>query len=200
MTGREDEIKFRLAGAEDLRRLLAGLPGPADVVAQENIYLDTADLRLAGRMAMLRIRVSGPDARLTLKRGTEVEAGYFRSIEVEAALAAEVLEGILADPPSVWRLDLPPVGEARSLIGEAPLAVIGRLRNERSAFRAEGFRVEVDRMVFPDGSAEYEVELETAEPDRARRWLGGEFARLGVRAEPGRETKFERLLRKLGTR
>jgi uncharacterized protein YjbK len=198
MTGREDEIKFRLAGPEDLRRLLAGLPGPAAVIAQENIYLDTADLGLARRLAMLRIRVAGQDARLTLKRGTEVEAGYFRSIEVEAALRAEVLAGILADPPTVWRLDLPPVREARSLIGEVPLAVIGKLRNERSAFRAEGFRVEVDRMVFPDGSEEYEVEMETAEPDRARRWLGGELARLGVRAEPGRETKFERLLRKMG--
>jgi membrane-bound lytic murein transglycosylase D len=96
---------------------------------------------------MLRVRRSaGRPALLTLKSGTEVEAGYFRSEETEAVLDEGALPEVLARPASLWGLDLAPVAALRSRVGELPLQVIGRLLNERTSFRTEGWTVEVDRM------------------------------------------------------
>jgi uncharacterized protein YjbK len=201
VAGREDEIKFRLGGPQDRRKLLAGLPGVPEIERQENIYLDTPGFRMARSLAMLRIRTS-PDrsdgAMLTLKRGTEVEAGYFQSLEVEAPLPPGAVDRIRRDPPAVYGLDLPPVAELKALFGELPLVAIGVLRNERTRIECGGRVLEIDRMTFPDGTEEYELEVETSDPAGTRAWLVRELTGLGVAAEPGRETKFERLLRKLG--
>ena len=127
-----------------------------------------------------------------------MEAGYFRSTEIESEIPPGWVQGILDVPGSLFGLDLPPVQEVRRLFGEPDLRIIGRLDNERSRFHGGGLTIEVDRMTFPDGSQEFEVEVETGDPGAARAWLLGEFLRLGVRHEPGRRTKFERLLRRIG--
>lgn len=195
----EEELKYLLAGHEDLERLLGagGLGGYLGTERQENLYFDTRNLRLLRGLAMLRARaVAGGKVSLTLKSGTELEAGYFSSEEVEADITGAILAELRRDPASMFRHDLAPVRALRARFGEPKLVLIGTLRNERARFLAQRFLVEVDRMTFPDGTEEYEVELETEERGAAREWLLGEFRRLGVRAEPGRETKLERLLRR----
>ena len=198
--GSEEELKYSLAGAEDHQKLVGpgGLAGPATRHSQVNLHLDAPDHRLARAMTMLRIRsVAGRGPLVTLKSGTEVEAGYFRSQEIEEEIPADLLPEIRRRPGRILGLDLAPVRELRERFGEPPLAVIGVLINERSTFRAGGFVLEVDRMTFPDGSEEFEVEVETVNPGQARSWVEGEFRRLGVNAAPSRRTKFERLLAKL---
>jgi uncharacterized protein YjbK len=194
----ESEIKYKLAGSSDWRRLTGpgGLGTPLGAERQENIYLDTADLRLAGSLVMLRIRRRGGEGAplLTWKSGTEVEAGFFRSTEVEAEIPPGKQAEVLAQPSLLYRLDLPPVAELRARFGEVPLLVQGSLATERARFQGDGFVVEVDRMSFPDGSEECEVEVETERPEEARAWLLREFRRVGVRAEPSSETKYARLL------
>jgi len=199
----ESEIKYSLRGVEDHRKLVGpgGLQESRGLERQENYYLDTLDLRLSRERAMLRIRnLAQGGSLLTLKRGSEIEAGYFRSSELESPLPPGSLAGILESPPTLYQMDLAPVGELRSRFGELPLRVIGTLVNERRLFQSGGFLVEVDRISFPDGSEEYEVEVETETPAVARKWLESEFRRLGVNAAPSRETKFARLLRWLSTR
>jgi uncharacterized protein YjbK len=196
----EEELKFSLAGPEDHRKLVGpgGLAGFAARHSQVNIYLDSADLLLARAMTMLRIRsVAGRRPLLTLKSGTEVEAGYFRSRELETEIPADLLPEIRRRPEALLGLDLAPVRELRERFGEPPLVVIGVLINERSDFRAGGLVLEVDRMTFPDGSEEFEVEVETTDPRQARSWVEAEFRRLGVSATPSRRTKFERLLSRI---
>ncbi len=200
---RESEVKLALDGPRDIEKLLGpdGLAGPRRVEVQENLYFDTVDLVLARALAMLRLRLTaGKSPLLTLKCGTEVEAGFFRSVEIEAPVDAPVAEGLRRDPPAVYRLNLEPINFLRERHGVLPLAVIGSLHNERTSVAAGRFLVELDRIRFPDGSEEFEVEIETEEPVAALTWIEGEFRRLGVRASPGRETKFARLVRWLKPR
>ncbi len=197
---REQEIKYLLQGPDDYQKLAGpgGLSGLLGREHQENFYFDTPSLHLADHLTMLRIRTtsSGP-ARLTLKSGTEVEAGYFRSTEIEAVLSREVLKRVHREPGFLYHLDLKPVKELRARFGELPLVLVGELLNERCRFQSGGFLIELDRMTFPDGTQEFEVEVETRDPGLARAWLLEEFQRLGIRPEPGRQTKFERLVRKI---
>lgn len=196
MTGHEEsEIKYSLFGRDDHQKLVGpdGLKGAAGVELQKNHYLDTRDLRLAGGMAMIRLRTSSGGAILTFKRGSELEAGVFRATEVEAPLEGGTVEEILRDPKNLYALPIPPVEAFRSRFGEPDLLWVGVLVNERKRFRDGRFLAEVDRMVFPDGSEEYEVEVETEDLPAARTWLLEEFERLRVRARPSRLTKLARL-------
>jgi uncharacterized protein YjbK len=191
----ESEIKYLLAGPEDHRRLAGpgGLGEPRGTERQENFYLDTADSFLSGKRIMLRLRRLGTGALLTWKCGSEVEAGFFRSQEIEAPLSPEEAAAVLASPATLYRLRLPPVEELRSRFGEPPLGVMGSLVNERTSFQAERFLVELDRVTFPDGSQFFEVEVETEDPAAARAWLEELFRRLGINATPSRLTKLARL-------
>ncbi|MGH9362465.1 MAG: CYTH domain-containing protein [Thermoanaerobaculia bacterium] len=195
--GVESEIKYRLAEIDDYRKLTGprGLEGAAGSDRQENLYLDTADLRISSGGAMLRVRRSGSGAIVTFKAGAELEAGYFRSTEIEAPIDPPALSSILKHPSSLYRLPLAPAEILRARFGELSLEVVGTLTNDRSRFRAGAYLVEVDRLLFPDGSEEYEVEVETERPEEARAWLEAEFRRLSVRAAPSRQTKLARLLR-----
>ncbi len=202
-SGRESEIKFALGGPRDFEKLSGpgGLEGPRRVEILENIYLDTVELSLARALVMLRLRFcAGKSPLITLKCGTEVEAGFFRSVEVESTVATPVAEGLRRDPTSIYGLELEPVAYLREHSGVLPLTVIGSLRNERTSITAGRFLVELDRIGFPDGSEEFELEIETEDSASARDWVEGEFRRLDVRASPGRETKFARLVRWLRRR
>lgn len=202
MTRREDELKYGLAGPEDHRRLMApgGIGTETAVERLVNHYLDTADLQLSAAGAMLRLRIDPSGAGLlTLKRGAEAEPGFFRSSETEAELPPQAAARVLAAPEEVYRLDAPPVKELRQLFGEPPLRVIGTLATERRTLQGGGFRLELDRITFPDGSEEHELEVETDRPAAARAWLEAEFRRLGVRASPSRLTKLARLVGWLST-
>jgi uncharacterized protein YjbK len=191
----ESEIKYLLQGAEDYRRLAGpgGLGEPRRTERQENFYLDTADGILSGKRIMLRLRRLSTAAVLTWKRGAEVEAGFFRSQEIEGPLSLEEAAEVLAHPAALYHLPLPPVEETRARFGELTLQVVGSLVNERTFHQAPGFQVELDRVTFPDGSQFFEVEVETEDPSAARAWLEETFRSLGVNAAPSRMTKLARL-------
>ena len=192
----ESEIKYTLPAREDFDRLAGtdGFTGHVRVDLLTNHYFDTQELLVSRSMSMLRLRCSTELALLTLKVGSEIETGYFRSLEVEAPLDLTLAQRILRDPKTLDALDLEPLREFRVRFGRLSLLCVGSMENERALYRAGSFLVEVDRMVFPDGTEAYEVEIETEEPDRARAWLEGELRRLGVRAQPSRITKFGRLV------
>jgi len=197
----EQEIKFELESAADFSRFLEGLEAaaqmPARLLSQTNHYLDTRELTLAGRLVMFRIRESSGVV-ITLKSGTHVEDGYFRSREVEAALDPALLDGILARPRTVYGLDVAPVQALCHDFGELQLECIGTLRNMRRVVVVDGHTVEIDQMQFGEGDEEYEVEIESARPDEVRHWCLERFRALGVEARPSTETKFQRLLGRLG--
>jgi adenylate cyclase class IV len=200
----EQEIKIELLHRADLERFAAALADesslPPRSVRQTNHYFDAPDLRLARALTMLRLREADGRVVLAYKAGTQVEAGSFSSLEIESELPLDDLRGLLERPERILDLDLPP---ARALIerhGRMPLERIALLENRRRVFEVAGFKVELDAMRFAGGGEEFEIEVESETPAAARRFCLERLAALGIESRPGTETKFQRVLRRMGRR
>ena len=83
--------------------------------------------------------------------------------------------------------------------GVLDLGIAGTLENERTTFRGNDYTVELDRMRFADGGEEFELEVESDDPDGARAWCGEILAALGIELRASTETKYERVLRRGGS-
>ena len=201
MTDREErELKLAIADLESYRRIRDALPGFEGELRLVNHYLDGDDLPLVKRKVMLRVRTceGHPGGVVTLKSGTTVADGYFRSQEDEEPLTGEEVDLLLRLPAACDGLhpkarDV--VRSALALLGEGDLKVVGKLVNLRRNYRlAPEIVVELDLLSFPDGSQEFELEIETGDPESARRLLDPLLTRLGIGVTPRSETKFQRLL------
>ena len=204
----EKEVKIELGNKHAFQQALNLFTRASDkeiqLVRQINHYLDTGDLTLARSLVMFRLRLSeeaGKEkkALLTFKSGTQIEEGYFQSKEIESMISPELSSDLLADPCSLYKLDLPPIITLRKEYGELPLELVGILHNERRIFYIEGYTVELDTMKFQDGEEAYEVELESENPRQAREWCLACLKAAGIGdIKPATCTKFQRLTRKMG--
>jgi hypothetical protein len=215
--GREREIKLRLPSPEAFMSLRdgAGWGARAAPGLQVSHYFDTAGHDLARSRALLRIRREIPtrsstgDLVLAFKHAEASRPGFFDSVEVEAPVGEPVLAAALEDPSSLLDLSLAPVTELSRRFERPALAWTGRLENERVRRTLEpgrappGWRrpvvLEVDRVVFPGGIEEHELEVELGPGTDARAaeaWLLDELRARGIVAEPEPFTKLERLLRR----
>jgi len=198
---REREVKLELAGASDHERLLAALPPPFEVREQRNHYFDLPEgaLRTAG--VMLRLRIEGDSARLTVKEGARRDAaGLFDSAEREEVVDRPAALAVAEGRAPFTSLGGELIASLAARFGSlGALARWGSLANRRSRHRLpDGLVVEVDRAVYPDGSVLHEVELEiegeaAGEPESSRRRL--EIWLDAARAEwrPSTASKAERL-------
>lgn len=161
----ECEVKLRLASRADLDRLLARLPAPRRWGLQLNLYLDTPDAALAAHGMSLRLRVTPDHARLTLKAGRGVDGCTFRCVEIEEpidrAAAIAWIEG--AGPLPLG----PAFDEAARQVDPAALAAGNWSLTHRALCDTDGMTIEVDETLFPDGSRDWEVEVEHPDPDAA---------------------------------
>ncbi len=197
---REKELKFRIASPEDFRRLR---DDPAwgtrsEPERQVNHYFDSSDRRLVRSRILLRLREEGNRVLLTLKCGTEVRPGFFDSLEIEEEVAPGVLSRALETPGSLTDLPFAAIAELERRAGRLSLVVAGTLVNERvrreTGVGPSRLVLEVDRLLFPDGSEAHELEIETGDPPRAEAWVRDTIIAAGVRLEPQRMTKMERFL------
>lgn len=210
-SGREREIKLELASDRERERLLGALPAPIEVKDQFNHYFDLpgGELRAAGVMLRLRIESSiGAEAsptkeraRITVKEGAKRDgAGLFDSAEREADLPLELARAVVAGETPFAEVPGSIVATLAARFGDlSTLAEWGTLTNRRSVHTVdEGFVVEVDQAVYPDGTVLDEVELESEDPEAARRWLLAFLAGIPVEARPSTASKSERLARARG--
>ncbi|MBM4370953.1 MAG: CYTH domain-containing protein [Deltaproteobacteria bacterium] len=182
----ETELKFRLAGEEELARLEALLGKPLLLRQLSSHYWIPG----SPPHASLRLREVDGAAELTVKRGgaPPVDGLHVReevSERIDAGLAVALLCGEVspAELPLVHRTGL-----------AAPFHDAGRLLTERRTFRAGILPVETDRVLFPDGSRDWEVEVEAPEAAALRGALLELARRAGVALVPSRDTKLQRLL------
>ncbi|MBN1443184.1 MAG: CYTH domain-containing protein [Planctomycetes bacterium] len=194
---RERELKLELEGREAFERLIAAASVGASegTAVHEDHYFDSSDLRLLRGGAVLRIRRSSRTV-LTFKQGSESEGerGYFDAIEVEDAIADEVLDRVIERPALLLEGGWNAAREALRRFGPSiELRRLGVIRTER-ARRAGEHVLEIDRVIFPDGSERYELEIETEDPASARRWIDARLAEIGARARPQRKIKLELLV------
>jgi uncharacterized protein YjbK len=198
---RERELKLRLLEQEGYASLIrAGGPGVGGrPERQSNHYFDTGDLFLVQHGAMLRLR-RARGLVLTFKLGGETAdaRGYFDALEVNADLPPEVLEAALKRPALVAEHPSPPAVELRQRFGRLDLVYHGCLENERVKLHHLPYPVEVDRLTFPDGSESHELEIETGDPEGARRWIEGELRARHIAFRPQHRTKLEQFLERRG--
>jgi uncharacterized protein YjbK len=193
---REREVKLELATAADHARLAASLPPPREVRRQGNHYFDLegGPLRAAG--VLLRLRIEGSGATLTVKEGARRDdAGIFDAAERE-----ERVDPVLATRVLAGGIPLAAIGGEllRGLalrFGAGEWLRWGSLETERSVhvLPAGGLVLEVDRVAYPDGSVLHEVEAESDDPAAARERVIAILERAGVSWRPSAATKAERL-------
>ncbi len=205
----EIELKLALPDSAGYDIVRGWLDVEAELVAarsQQNLYLDTADLRLRGARAMLRVRVEPDAVRATLKTKARLHDGLMQSVEHEAPLEAALAERFRRSPPS--RLDpraLPIAAEVVPLLQmptepEPPrLHVLGALWNERRSYRLDRRRLDgqagevpfdLDRCLGPSGVPRLELELEHPEAAQFADALYARLLALGVLATPSEQSKY----------
>lgn len=190
----ERELKFRLRGEEDWRAVQRLLGEPAARLEQENVYLDTAEGSVESRREMVRLRREGGARVLTYKQGVRVEDGYFEAREFEAPVTAEQWRLLLEGSEEALE-GLAPLRELRAAVGRGALRSTGRVRNLRLCYPlSQGEKLELDRTEFPGGRVDFEIEVETSDPERVRLELHGLAARAGFPLEVQTRTKYERFL------
>lgn len=187
----EVEIKLRLPDAAAHRRLSAFLaPRLRRTHAQRNLFFDDAARTLGAATAALRVRLyDGPDDRapsravLALKRRARIEAGVSRVEEIEEPLGPALALAYADDPEySVG-------GDA------APFLCLGGFGNTCAVYEygleddGGGLVLELDETRFDFGTR-YELECETAEPDRVKAVLERLLTVAGVPYEYCRSSKF----------
>ncbi|KAG0524700.1 hypothetical protein BDA96_07G234000 [Sorghum bicolor] len=195
-----NQAPLRLPDAAAHRRLSAHLaPRLRRTHAQRNLFFDDAARTLAAATAALRVRLyDGPNDRDAPSRAV---LALKRRPWIDAALALACAD----DPARLGRLDSPIVrlvADEYSVGGDAaPFICLGGFRNTRAVYELEdededggggaggGLVLELDETRFDFGTS-YELECETAEPDRVKEVLERLLTVAGVPYEYSRSNKF----------
>jgi len=182
----ETELKYRLTNEEEMTRLEAVLGEPIERLAQANRYW----LPAAPAGVALRVREVGGASEATVKRagpapvdGLFVHEEETERLDAGAAVALLTGERPLEDLPLVTKTGL-----------QGPFRYVGLLLTRRNVYRIAGLPVETDRVTCPDGTKEFEVEVEAIDADALRGQLLALAALAGVSLRPSKNTKLGRFL------
>lgn len=191
----EREVKLALADAEEHARLVTGLGPPLRTLEQDNYYFDAEDDRLAAAGVLLRLRLEDDSATVTVKEEHAPRAaGHFQVTELEAPLPLETARAIARGEQPLADPDLAPLAALTRRFGPlGSLRCWGHMRNLRRCYPLAGGLLELDHTVYPDGSEDHEVELESADLAAAEAALVALLDRHGVRYQPQQRAKAERL-------
>jgi uncharacterized protein YjbK len=219
-SGKEIELKFRVADAEELEALKAALGGKVGApVEQVNHFFDTGELDLNRTKHVLRLREEVSSFLLTAKGpGGSEERALSERTELETRIdpttAAKFLDGS-ASPLSVLEQAIGTEAELletmRELSAGKTLKRVGKFDNTRTPVAVSvdlGGGVthelvfELDRTAFPDGRVDFEVEVELqgVESETERERLAQairsliENAGIGVRSAPSKAARFFAIL------
>ena len=184
----EQELKFEFTDRVAWDRALEALGPPSSRLEQVNHYFSDA----AGSSGWsLRLRRENGNYRLTYKSGRSAQDGYFQALEVEECVdspsAEKFFAGLASDDP-LW--SLPPLARLRADRGVSQLIYLGCNRNQRFPCPQEGWVAELDISEFPDGSIDYELEVECSDPASVREQLQRMLGALTVQTK----TKYRRFL------
>jgi len=182
----ETELKYRLTSEEEMTRFEAVLGEPNERLAQANRYwLPAAPLSVA-----LRIREVGGASEGTVKRAgpAPVDGLFVHEEETERLDAGTAVALLTGERPFE---DLPLVTKTGL---QGPFRYVGLLLTRRNVYRIDGMPVETDRVTFPDGTKEFEVEVEAFHAEALRGQLLALAARARVSLRPSKDTKLGRFL------
>ncbi len=193
----EVELKYLLGSDADLEKLAKSLPGSLNQLNQQNIYLDVEG-KLRARGCLCRIRIENGNSEVTLKIAGGIKAGVSSATEFSETLTSQALKQVESKEFSGALLGMQCLEKLESICGE-PLTTLeewGRIRNFRRSFQLDqGWVVELDRAVFPDGTVRRELEVETDDPRGAREVIDGILRDLQISWHEAKESKSCQLFR-----
>ena len=204
----EIELKYRLTNWRDIHRLVEKLPHPEAHFTQTNNYLDDPRRSLREARIMLRAReitfpvgmakgLGKPPVTIAAKRRKSAENGLFINEERQVVMSyddwTDIEEGKaqldMKSPVMKW------VSEQVPNLGK--LRIIGKTENIRWQIYSEMFMLELDKTIFPDGTIEGEIEIETPIPEEARKHLLALLKEHNIEAKPATQGKYARFLEKV---
>lgn len=184
----EQELKFVLPDRKAWQRALDVL-GPAEQVFEQTNYYFSDGHGSSGWS--LRVRLENGYHILTYKSGRSRQEGYFQALEVEHPLEPDQASRLLGGSdwqPALW--SLPPLQRLRADRGVERLYCLGFSRNQRHSCPQGDWVAELDISEFPDGSVDYELEVECSDPAAVRERLQELLGELTVQTA----TKYRRFL------
>lgn len=188
----EVEVKLRLADANAHAKLAEALrPGYRTTHQQENFFFDGAGQELSSRRVVLRVRFYNHDKKavITVKGKQVLQDGIGRAPEQEEEADPVLARSFLAEPAKLLGLGTPLLEGLKSSTGVHELVCLGGFNNTRQEFEWGGHLLELDETKFEWGTL-YELECETAEPERLRAELEAFLGELGVAYSYSTTTKF----------
>lgn len=193
----EVELKYLLDSDADLEMLAQSLPGFQADLKQQNIYLDVSG-KLRTRGCLCRIRIENGKGEVTLKVAGGIKDGVSSATEFSEPLTSVALKKVeLNDFMGALR-GMKCLEKLKSLCEKdlADLKEWGRIRNRRRCFRLDqGWVVELDRALFPDGTIRRELEVETDDPRGTREVIDGILGNLQISWQEAQESKSCQLFR-----
>lgn len=193
----EVELKYLLGCESDLEKLVAALPGFFAELNQQNIYLDDGGI-LRKNDCLFRIRIENGSGEVTLKVAGGLVDGVSSAVEFTESLTEDSLEKIGSGEFSEAFRGMNCLEKVETVCGQAltDLKEWGRIRNLRRCFRLDqGWIVEVDRAVFPDGTIRRELELESESPQAAKEAIEPILEELKIPWQQAVESKSCQLFR-----
>ncbi|EFN57892.1 hypothetical protein CHLNCDRAFT_29986 [Chlorella variabilis] len=188
----EVEVKLRLAGPEAHAALAAALqPAHRATHQQENFFFDGASQELSSQRVVLRMRFYNKDAKalITVKGKQVLKDGIGRAPEEEETVDPAAARAFLTDPDRLLNLGTPLLEGLKSSTGVQQLVCLGGFNNTRQEFEWGGHLLELDETQYEWGRL-YELECESAEPERLRQELEAYLTQLGVGYKYSTTTKF----------
>jgi len=205
----EVEAKFQIHSELDFQRVQDHAGSLVSTREQLNCYLDTAERDLVRLGWSVRIRFTEDQAILTWKHrtasGIRADDAVFRAVELERALdrtvAMRCLTAVVRDErivpeQALWIDPGPPCAqEVRERARSRRLVVTGWSHTRRSTYRVPGRPdLILDETRFPDGTRDFEVEVECEDPQQARERALDAARAAGIRLTAQTRTKHERAL------
>lgn len=188
----EVEVKLRLADAAAHAKLAAALqPGYKTTHQQENFFFDGTGQELSSRRVVLRVRFYDVDKKavITVKGKQVLQDGIGRAPEEEEAVGPAAARAFFTNPAQLLSLGTPLLEGLKSSTGVTELVCLGGFNNTRQEFEWGGHLLELDETKFEWGTL-YELECETAEPERLRGELEEFLTQQGVAHSYSTASKF----------
>lgn len=176
-TTMEVEVKLRLPDSSSHQKLSDLLsPFHTKTLIQENIFFDGFNAELSSNLAVLRLRFYNVDSQcvVSLKAKPVISDGISRVEEDEEAIDPAIGRACVAEPWRLASVDSRIMKRVKEQfgVGEKGLVCLGGFRNVRAVYDWKGLKLELDESQYDFGTS-YEIECECAEPERAKKLLGG---------------------------
>jgi uncharacterized protein YjbK len=189
----EIEIKITLLSKEDYEKFESKMGEPCQIADQENIFFDGSQQEITRVKSVLRLRLFREGQRercvMTHKASGKMEHGVNRAEETEEDIDCNLAREAIENPSVMlsWSSDLVQMVKNRYQVKD--FVCLGGFKNLRKRYKWEGHVIELDKVTYPFGT-NYEIELETYEPEVIKPKLIKLLDSLNVSYQDSKRSKF----------